>query len=70
MGRAVRAGRDLRRVRTNATFAQRESSIAIANFATYHDLLAKRGGCWRIAHRAIVSPAEKPPANVGPVPGA
>jgi uncharacterized protein (TIGR02246 family) len=53
-----------------ATFAQGEAGIAIANFATYHDLLAKRDRRWRIAHRTIVSAGEKPPAHVGPVPGA
>lgn len=51
-----------------ATFAQSASGISIANFATYHDVLAKRGGRWRIAHRTIVSPGEQPPAQVGPTP--
>jgi uncharacterized protein (TIGR02246 family) len=51
-----------------ATFAQGEAAIGVANFATYHDVLAKRDGRWRIAHRTIVSPGEKPPADVGPVP--
>lgn len=53
-----------------ATFAQGDAGIAIANFATYHDALAKQGGRWRIAHRTIVSAGENPPANVGPVPSA
>jgi hypothetical protein len=53
-----------------ATFAQGPSGIAIANFATYHDVLAKQGGRWRIAHRTIVSAGEKPPEDVGAVPSA
>jgi uncharacterized protein (TIGR02246 family) len=53
-----------------ATLAQGEASIGVANFATYHDILTKRDGRWRIAHRTIVSPGEKPPADVGPVPSA
>jgi uncharacterized protein (TIGR02246 family) len=52
-----------------ATFAQGATGIAIANFATYHDVLAKRDGRWRIAHRTIVSAGEKPPEAVGAVPG-
>ena len=52
-----------------ATFAQGPSAISIANFATYHDVLAKRDGRWRIAHRTIVSAGEEPPKNVGAVPG-
>ena len=52
-----------------ATFAQGPAGISIANFATYHNVLAKRGGRWRIAHRTIVSAGEAPPAHVGPVPG-
>lgn len=52
-----------------ATFAQGGASIAIANFATYHDVLAKQGGRWRIAQRTIVSPGEPPPESVGAVPG-
>ncbi len=52
-----------------ATFAQGPSGISIANFATYHDVLAKRDGRWRIAHRTIVSAGEKPPEDVGAVPG-
>jgi hypothetical protein len=51
-----------------ATFAQGEAGIGVANFATYHDVLAKRDGRWRIAHRTIVSPGEQPPADVGPAP--
>jgi uncharacterized protein (TIGR02246 family) len=51
-----------------ATFAQGEKGIGIANSATYHDLLAKQSGRWRIAHRTIVSAGEPPPAQVGPVP--
>ena len=52
-----------------ATFAQGPSGISIANFATYHDVLAKRDGRWRIAHRTIVSAGENAPKNVGAVPG-
>jgi len=53
-----------------ATFASGPSGISVANFATYHDRLAKQGDHWRIAHRTIVSPGEKPPEDVGPVPSA
>jgi uncharacterized protein (TIGR02246 family) len=53
-----------------ATLAQGEAGIAIANFAIYHDTLAKRDGRWRIAHRTIVSPGEAAPARTGPVPSA
>jgi uncharacterized protein (TIGR02246 family) len=52
-----------------ATFAQGGAGIAVANFATYHDVLTKRDGRWRIAHRTIVSAGEKPPKEVGAVPG-
>jgi 3-phenylpropionate/cinnamic acid dioxygenase small subunit len=53
-----------------ATLAAGPSGIAVANFATYHDRLAKRDGRWRIVHRTIVSAGEQPPADVGFVPGA
>lgn len=53
-----------------ATFAQGEPGIVVANFATYHDLLAKQGDRWRIARRTIVSAGEPPPTHVGPVPSA
>ena len=51
-----------------ATFASGPSGISVANFATYHDRLAKRDGRWQIAHRTIVSAGEPPPPGVGPVP--
>lgn len=53
-----------------ATFASGPAGISVANFATYHDQLAKRDGRWQIAHRTIVSAGEPPPAGVGPVPSA
>lgn len=53
-----------------ATFASGTNGIAVANFATYHDRLAKRDGRWLIAHRTIVSAGEAPPAHSGPVPSA
>ena len=52
-----------------ATFAQSDAGIAIANFATYHDVLTKQGGRWRIAQRTIVIAGEQPPKEVGAVPG-
>jgi 3-phenylpropionate/cinnamic acid dioxygenase small subunit len=62
---------DRARARTDfATFAQGEPGIVVANFATYHDLLAKQGDRWRIARRTIVSAGEPPPAHVGPAPSA
>jgi hypothetical protein len=53
-----------------ATFASGPNGIAVANFATYHDRLAKQGGRWQIARRTIVAAGEQPPAGVGPVPSA
>jgi 3-phenylpropionate/cinnamic acid dioxygenase small subunit len=53
-----------------ATFASGPSGISVANFATYHDRLARHAGRWRIAHRTIVSPGDEPPEEVGLVPSA
>ncbi|MBM4384321.1 MAG: nuclear transport factor 2 family protein [Deltaproteobacteria bacterium] len=51
------------------TFVQGASGISIGNFATYHDVLAKSDGRWRIAYRAIVSAGEIAPKEVGRAPG-
>jgi 3-phenylpropionate/cinnamic acid dioxygenase small subunit len=52
------------------TFVQSASAISIGNFATYHDVLSKSDGRWRIAHRTIVSAGEAAPKEVGAVPAA
>jgi uncharacterized protein (TIGR02246 family) len=50
---------------------QPDGKVTVANFATYHDRLAKdASGRWRFAQRAIVSPGGAVPPGVDPVPSA
>lgn len=63
---------DVDRARTWTDFSvyvTTPGGIRTANFATYHDRLAKGAdGRWRIAQRAIVAPGDALPAGVDALP--